>query len=57
MYCPCKVEHEGGTDENNRNTDESQSENDSLLIKLYKEQDYKEFNEFKEDYSIFDLKK
>ena len=37
-----KVNYEGDTDENNRNTDDSQSENDYLVINLEKEKGYKE---------------
>ena len=37
-----KVDYEGDTNENNRNTDESQSENDDLVRNLDKQKDYKE---------------
>ena len=47
-----KVDYEGDTDENNRNADESQLENDNLVINLHKEQDYKGDDECKEDSSM-----
>ena len=34
--------YEFDTDEKNRNTDDSKSDNDDFVINLYKEQDYKE---------------
>ena len=39
--------YEFDTDEKNRNTDDSKSENDGFVINLYKEQDYREDYEFK----------
>ena len=36
-----KVYYKGDTNENNRNIDDSKSENDCLVRKLDKEQDYK----------------
>ena len=47
-----KGEYEGDTDENNRNTDDSQSENDYFLRNLDKEQEYKWYDECKEYYYI-----
>ena len=36
-----KVDSEGDTNENNRDTDDSQSENDDFVRKLDKKQEYK----------------
>ena len=47
-----KVEYEGDTEENNHNTKYSQLDNDNLVINLDKEQEYKEYDECIEDYSI-----
>ena len=44
--------YEFDTDETNRNTDDSKYDNDGFVINLYKEQDYKEDDECKEDSSM-----
>ena len=47
-----KVHYEGDINGNNRNTDDSQSENDDLVRNLDKKQKYKEDGEFKEYSSV-----
>ena len=47
-----KEYYEGDTDKNNRNTDDSRFDNDNFVQNLYKEQEYKEDDEYKEDYSV-----
>ena len=47
-----KVYYEGDTNENNHDNDDSKSDNNNLVSNLGKEKEYKEDDEWKEDYSM-----